>query len=80
IASLEWAYLLGPIVFVMLGGACFWGYKLNAIKHGEIRQALEERDRQLAEAENQYDEAPIIESISGEPATLAPGNPRTRLT
>ncbi|MCC7266533.1 MAG: MFS transporter [Caulobacteraceae bacterium] len=80
ITSLEWAYLLGPIVFVMLGGACFWGYKLNAIKHGEIRAALEERDRQLAEAAGQYDEAPILESVSGEPATLAPGSPRSRLT
>lgn len=69
IRSLEWAYLLGPIVFVMLGGACFWGYKLNAMRHGEIRDALEARDRQLAA---QYDEAPILESVTSEPANVTP--------
>jgi GPH family glycoside/pentoside/hexuronide:cation symporter len=61
IRGLELAYLIGPVVFVMLGGACFIGYKLDAIRHGDIRRKLEERDAA-------YDEAPVLESLTGEPA------------
>ena len=61
IHNLELAYLIGPVIFVMLGGACMIGYKLNAERHGEIRRQLDERDAL-------YDEAPIIESVSGEAA------------
>jgi GPH family glycoside/pentoside/hexuronide:cation symporter len=44
IHNLELVYLLGPIFFVMLGGACYIGYKLDHKRHAEIRAALDERD------------------------------------
>jgi hypothetical protein len=28
----------------MLGGACLIGYRLNHVRHAEIRRALDERD------------------------------------
>lgn len=59
IHGLELAYLIGPVVFVMLGGACFVGYKLGAERHAEIRRQLEERDAL-------YDEAPVIETLTAE--------------
>jgi glycoside/pentoside/hexuronide:cation symporter, GPH family len=46
IHNLELVYLLGPIFFVMLGGACYIGYKLDHKRHAEIRAALDERDAQ----------------------------------
>jgi len=49
IQGLEYIYILGPIFFVMLGGACFIGWKLDARRHGEIRFALEARDAALGE-------------------------------
>jgi glycoside/pentoside/hexuronide:cation symporter, GPH family len=45
IHNLELVYILGPIFFVMLGGACYIGYKLDHKAHAEIRAALDERDR-----------------------------------
>ena len=54
---MELVYLIGPVVFVMLGGACYIGYKLDHKRHAEIRQALEERDALAV--------PPIIESLSG---------------
>ena len=50
IFGLEMAYVLGPIVFAMLGGACFIGWKLDAVRHGEIREALDARDAAFNEA------------------------------
>jgi Na+/melibiose symporter-like transporter len=47
IHGLEAIFLIGPIFFVMLGGACFLGWKLDARRHGEIRAALEARDAAL---------------------------------
>jgi Na+/melibiose symporter-like transporter len=44
IHNLELVYLLGPITFVMLGGACYLGYKLDDKRHAEIRAALDERE------------------------------------
>jgi Na+/melibiose symporter-like transporter len=44
IHNLELVYLIGPITFVMLGGACYLGYKLDHNRHAEIRAALEARD------------------------------------
>ncbi|WP_421933862.1 MFS transporter [Phenylobacterium sp.] len=61
IRSLEWAYIAGPIIFVMLGGACVVGWRLDADRHAQIRRDLDDRDAQ-------YAEAPIIESVSTEPA------------
>jgi len=43
ITGLSWVFLLGPVIFVMLGGACFIGYKLDARRHAEIRGALAAR-------------------------------------
>ncbi|MBR7618964.1 MFS transporter [Phenylobacterium sp. 20VBR1] len=69
IHNLELAYLIGPIVFVMLGGACFIGYKLDAKNHAEVRRQLDERDAL-------YDEAPIIASVTAEPGNVVV-EPRT---
>ena len=44
IHALAWTFLLGPVIFVMLGGACYLGYDLDARRHGEIRAALAARD------------------------------------
>jgi glycoside/pentoside/hexuronide:cation symporter, GPH family len=51
IFHLELAFLLGPIVFVMLGGACVIGWRLDARRHGEIRAELDARDAALATAQ-----------------------------
>ncbi len=64
IQGLEYAYIIGPIVFVMLGGACFLGYKLDAARHAQIRRDLEARDAL-------YMDAPVIETLS-DPAVSAP--------
>jgi Na+/melibiose symporter-like transporter len=61
IHGLELAYLIGPILFVMLGGACFLGYKLDAGRHADIRRQLDERDAM-------YDEAPVVEELTGDGA------------
>ncbi|WP_309643025.1 MFS transporter [Phenylobacterium sp.] len=61
ISSLEIAFIAGPIVFVMLGGACLIGWRLDAKRHAEIRRHLDAHDAQ-------YAEAPIVESLGGEPA------------
>ena len=61
IRGLELAYAIGPIVFVMIGGACFLGYKLSAERHADIRRQLDERDAA-------YDEAAIVESVSSAPS------------
>jgi Na+/melibiose symporter-like transporter len=61
IVGLEWVFLSGPIVFVMLGGACLIGWKLDAKRHAEIRTALDARDAL-------YDEAAILEGVTGHPA------------
>ena len=60
IFGLELAYIIGPIVFVMLGGACVLGWKLDAAKHADIRVQLERRDAL-------YAEAPILETFGAEP-------------
>jgi Na+/melibiose symporter-like transporter len=65
IHNLELAYMIGPVVFVMLGGACMIGYGLDAKRHGEIRRQLDERDAL-------YDETPIIEVVSAEAAIAVP--------
>ncbi len=40
IFGLEMCYLFAPIILVWFGGAMFFGYKLDAKRHGEIRDAL----------------------------------------
>ncbi|MFM1958794.1 MAG: hypothetical protein RL588_311 [Pseudomonadota bacterium] len=64
ILGLELAYIVGPILFVMLAGACFIGYKLDATRHAEIRRQLDERD---GHTEVAYDEAAVLEGLTGEP-------------
>ncbi|WP_293368332.1 MFS transporter [Phenylobacterium sp.] len=67
IRGLELAYAIGPIVFVMLGGACFLGYKLSAERHADIRRQLDERDAL-------YAESPVIEGLAPSPGeTLVTG-------
>ncbi len=47
IMGLRYVYLLGPVFFVMLGAACYIGYKLDDKAHGQIREALARRDAGL---------------------------------
>jgi Na+/melibiose symporter-like transporter len=69
IHNLELAYLVGPVVFVMLGGACMFGYKLTAERHGEIRQQLDERDAL-------YDVAANLEGLTGQSDVVYEGEDR----
>jgi Na+/melibiose symporter-like transporter len=65
IHGLELVYLIGPVAFVMLGGACYIGYSLDAKRHGDIRAQLEARDALTLGA-------PILGALGGEPA-VPPG-------
>ncbi|WP_333586848.1 MFS transporter [Phenylobacterium sp.] len=65
VRGLEYAFLLGPIFFVTVGGLCFLGYGLGEQEHGRIRRELDERDAL-------YDEAPVIETLAGEPSIPTP--------
>jgi GPH family glycoside/pentoside/hexuronide:cation symporter len=44
IQGLELCYLITPVVLVWVGGAMFFGYKLDAKRHTEIRAALDAKD------------------------------------
>jgi GPH family glycoside/pentoside/hexuronide:cation symporter len=44
IHGLMLVYFFGPVIPVLLGSACFFGYELDAKRHDEIRAALEARD------------------------------------
>lgn len=57
--GMEMVYIIVPIVFVMLGGACFIGYRLDSRRHGDIRAALDARDAEVTEP-------PILESLTGD--------------
>jgi Na+/melibiose symporter-like transporter len=59
IHNLELSYLIGPILFVMLGAACVIGWRIDAKRHAEIREQLEARDAAL-EAELAWPE-PVLE-------------------
>jgi len=65
IHALQLVYIVGPIVFVMLAGACFIGYRLTPERHAEIRRQLEEREREMLN-----DPAGALEGLAGE--DLAP--------
>jgi Na+/melibiose symporter-like transporter len=58
INALAWLFIAGPILFVMLGGLCVWGWKLDAVRHAGVRAALDARDAMA------MDEAPILASVS----------------
>jgi len=57
-------YLFAPIIFVVIGGLCFVGYKLDAGRHAEIRAALDQRDAAI-------EQESVADSLTGEPG-LAP--------
>ena len=42
-------FITGPIFWVVLGGLCFLGWKLDARKHAQIRAELEARDTLVAQ-------------------------------
>jgi Na+/melibiose symporter-like transporter len=42
--NLRWAFIAGPTAFVMMGAACVIGWRLDADRQGEIREALAVRD------------------------------------
>ena len=65
IRGLELAYIVGPIFFVMIAGACFIGYNLTAERHAEIRRKLDEQDALV-------DPGAAMESLTGE--DLAPAS------
>jgi len=44
IFGLEMCYLFAPVILVWFGGAMFFGYKLDAKRHAEIREALAQLD------------------------------------
>jgi Na+/melibiose symporter-like transporter len=68
IHGLELTFIIGPIAFVMLGGAAFLGYKLSAERHAAIRSQLDARDAA-------YAEAPVLQGLTGEPGEVAaPGS------
>jgi Na+/melibiose symporter-like transporter len=62
--GLEWVFLSGPIVFVMLGGLCVVGWKLDAHRHAGVRAQLDARDAALADA-------PILTAVSGAPPHIS---------
>ena len=49
IFGLEMCYLFAPVVLVLVGGAMFFGYRLDSRRHGEIRDALAQLDLAAAE-------------------------------
>ncbi len=59
ILGMQMVYLIAPVTFVMIGAACYIGYKLDSARHADIRAQLAERDAMSPGA-------PILESISGE--------------
>ncbi len=61
IHGMELVYLVGPVTFVMLGGACYIGYTLDAKRHNDIRVQLEARDALGATA-------PILDGFGGAPS------------
>src|SRR5476649_2205383 len=47
LAGLQVAFLSGPIIFVILGGVCVIGWKLDARRHAGVRAELDARDAAL---------------------------------
>jgi GPH family glycoside/pentoside/hexuronide:cation symporter len=65
IRGLELAFIVGPIVFVMLGACTVIGWKLGPQRHAEIREQLLVRD-------DVHRETPIMEVINPERAVAVP--------
>lgn len=53
LAGLQRVFLIGPIFFIMAGGACVWGWKLDAARHADVRAKLEARDAAASALEGQ---------------------------
>ena len=68
IRGLEMCYLFAPIALVLVGGAMFFGYKLDGDRHADIRRQLDERDAALTEEL----EAEPLSGLSGGTAGTAP--------
>ena len=49
ILRLGLVYIVGPGVFVLLGGACFLGWRLDEARHAQVRAELDARDAALGE-------------------------------
>jgi GPH family glycoside/pentoside/hexuronide:cation symporter len=69
VQSLQLVYIVGPIFFVMLAGACFIGYRLTPERHAEIR-------RQLAERDALGGPVGALESLTGDTELLVAKHPR----
>jgi Na+/melibiose symporter-like transporter len=55
IFGLQMCYLFAPVIFVILGGLAFFGYKLTPERHSEIRDALDAQERaSFAAAEDTF--------------------------
>jgi Na+/melibiose symporter-like transporter len=68
INALQLVYVVGPIFFVMIAGACFIGYRLTPGRHAEIRRQLDERDAV-------YGQSPAVQGLgasTGEPVVTGP--------
>jgi len=66
VLGLELVYLITPVIFVMIGGACYLGYKLDSRRHAEIRAQLDVMDaRGLGEILPGDLEGPVVEAIAG---------------
>jgi GPH family glycoside/pentoside/hexuronide:cation symporter len=68
IQGLQLVYIIGPIVFVMIAGGCFLGYRLTAQRHADIRRQLDTREA-LA------DPAAAAESLTGDAGAAAVTTP-----
>jgi glycoside/pentoside/hexuronide:cation symporter, GPH family len=64
IFGLEMTYLFAPIAFVAITGLFFFGYRLDAKRHAEIRAALDERDAAI-------ERETVADTLTGD-ATLSP--------
>jgi GPH family glycoside/pentoside/hexuronide:cation symporter len=67
IRGLELAYIIGPVVFVMLGGACFLGYKLSAERHADIRRQLDARDAA-------FTDSPVVQGLAASSEVAVSGS------
>jgi GPH family glycoside/pentoside/hexuronide:cation symporter len=70
--ALEACYVVVPILTMFVGAAALWGYKLDAVRHDDIRAALSARDREEdVEAEALAGATGVIESLGGPETALA---------
>jgi GPH family glycoside/pentoside/hexuronide:cation symporter len=65
ITGLEMCYLFAPIALVLVGGACFFGYKLDRDSHADIRRQLDDRDAGLTAAEDSEPLAGVTTAPAG---------------